>query len=49
VVQAAEMIAELANRDLIMPGTEGLTHTEAQAAWLQGKAGMSHGAFIPRK
>ena len=25
-----------------MPGTEGLTHTESQTAWLQGKA-----AFIP--
>ncbi len=42
VVKAVSMIAELANRDYIMPGTEGLTHTEAQAAWLQGKA-----AFIP--
>jgi len=42
VLQAAQMVAELANRDLIMPGTEGLTHTEAQAAWLQGKA-----VFIP--
>ncbi len=39
---ALEQIAELHNRDLILPGTEGLTHTESQAEWLQGNA-----VFIP--
>lgn len=33
---------ELAQKGYIMKGTEGLTHTESQAAWLQGKA-----VFIP--
>jgi N-acetylglucosamine transport system substrate-binding protein len=42
VMQAAQMIYQLADLDYILPGTEGLTHTEAQAEWLQGKA-----AFIP--
>jgi len=42
VKQSLEQIQELYNRDLIMPGTEGLTHTEAQAEWLQGNA-----VFIP--
>lgn len=42
VLQATEMVYELATKGYIMPGTEGLTHTEAQAEWLQGKA-----AFIP--
>jgi len=32
----------LYDNDYIMDGTEGLTHTESQAEWLQGKA-----AFIP--
>jgi N-acetylglucosamine transport system substrate-binding protein len=42
VMQATEMVYELAAKGYIMPGTEGLTHTEAQAEWLQGKA-----VFIP--
>ncbi len=42
VKQSLEQIQELHNRDLIMPGTEGLTHTESQAEWLQGNA-----VFIP--
>lgn len=42
VLQAAEMTYELAAKGYIMPGTEGLTHTEAQAEWLQNKA-----VFIP--
>jgi N-acetylglucosamine transport system substrate-binding protein len=39
---AAEALFQLGDKDMIMPGTEGLTHTESQTAWLQGKA-----AFIP--
>ncbi|MGW0521464.1 N-acetylglucosamine/diacetylchitobiose ABC transporter substrate-binding protein [Crossiella sp. NPDC003009] len=39
---AAEAFAELAGRGYLMPGSEALSHTEAQAAWCQGKA-----AFIP--
>lgn len=39
---ALEPLFQLANKDYIMPGTAGLTHTEAQAEWLQGKA-----VFIP--
>ncbi|GAA2778045.1 N-acetylglucosamine/diacetylchitobiose ABC transporter substrate-binding protein [Crossiella cryophila] len=39
---AAEAFAELAGRGYFMPGSEALSHTEAQAAWCQGKA-----AFIP--
>lgn len=42
VKQSLEQLQELYNRGHIMPGTEGLTHTEAQAEWLQGKA-----VFIP--
>jgi N-acetylglucosamine transport system substrate-binding protein len=42
VQQAAEALYQLADRDFIMPGTEGLSHTEAQAEWLQNKA-----VFIP--
>ncbi|MBZ0302798.1 MAG: N-acetylglucosamine/diacetylchitobiose ABC transporter substrate-binding protein [Anaerolineae bacterium] len=42
VLQAANMIYQLAANDYILPGTEGLTHTESQAEWLQG-----HAAFIP--
>lgn len=42
VRQAVEQVASLHERDFIMPGTEGLTHTESQAAWLQGQA-----IFIP--
>ena len=42
VKQATEMCYELAVKGYIMPGTEGLTHTEAQAEWLNGKA-----VFVP--
>jgi N-acetylglucosamine transport system substrate-binding protein len=42
VVQAVELMAQLHENDYIMPGTEGLTHTEAQAEWLQGNA-----VFLP--
>ncbi len=42
VMQAISMMAQLAENGYIMPGTEGLSHTESQAEWLQGKA-----AFIP--
>ncbi|MFI7599106.1 N-acetylglucosamine/diacetylchitobiose ABC transporter substrate-binding protein [Actinoplanes sp. NPDC049681] len=39
---AAEAFAELAGKGYLMAGAEALSHTEAQAAWCQGKA-----AFIP--
>ena len=42
VLQAVSMMHQLADLGYIMPGTEGLTHTESQAEWLQGNA-----AFIP--
>jgi N-acetylglucosamine transport system substrate-binding protein len=42
VLQAAQMVQELHLQDFILPGTEGLTHTESQAEWLQGNA-----VFIP--
>lgn len=42
VVEATNMMYQLHEMDLIMPGTEGLTHTESQAEWLQGNA-----VFIP--
>jgi len=42
VKQSLEQLQELYTRGQIMPGTEGLTHTEAQAEWLQKKA-----VFIP--
>ena len=42
VTAAAEALYQLADRGYIMPGSEGLTHTESQAEWLQGKA-----VFIP--
>jgi N-acetylglucosamine transport system substrate-binding protein len=42
VLQAVTMIHQLAANDYILPGTEGLTHTESQAEWLQGNA-----VFIP--
>jgi N-acetylglucosamine transport system substrate-binding protein len=40
--QALEALYKLYENDYIMEGAEALTHTEAQAEWLQGKA-----AFIP--
>ncbi|WP_067508546.1 N-acetylglucosamine/diacetylchitobiose ABC transporter substrate-binding protein [Actinoplanes sp. TFC3] len=42
LISAAEAFAELAAKGYIMSGSEALSHTEAQAAWCQGKA-----AFIP--
>ncbi len=42
VAAAAGALRQLADNDYIMDGTEALSHTESQAAWLQGKA-----AFIP--
>jgi N-acetylglucosamine transport system substrate-binding protein len=42
VKAAAEALYQLAERGYIMPGSEGLSHTESQAEWLQGKA-----VFIP--
>jgi N-acetylglucosamine transport system substrate-binding protein len=42
VEAALNQIYALYTNGYILPGTEGLTHTEAQAEWLQGKA-----AFIP--
>ncbi|WP_422770376.1 N-acetylglucosamine/diacetylchitobiose ABC transporter substrate-binding protein [Plantactinospora sp. WMMC1484] len=37
---AASAIAELAGRGYLLPGSEALSHTEAQAAWSQGKAAI---------
>ncbi|HET9661006.1 MAG TPA: N-acetylglucosamine/diacetylchitobiose ABC transporter substrate-binding protein, partial [Thermomicrobiales bacterium] len=42
VADTLTSLAMLADNDYIMEGTAALTHTEAQAAWLEGKA-----AFIP--
>ena len=42
VADAAGALRMLADNDYIMEGTEALSHTESQAAWLEGKA-----AFIP--
>ena len=42
VLQAVTMMSELHTNDFIMPGTEGLTHTESQAEWLKGNA-----VFLP--
>lgn len=42
VFQAVNGFHQLVLRGLCLPGTEGMTHTEAQTAWCQGKA-----AFIP--
>jgi N-acetylglucosamine transport system substrate-binding protein len=42
VQSAVNALYQLADKGYIMSGTEGLTHTESQTAWLQGKA-----AFIP--
>ncbi|MFF1674517.1 N-acetylglucosamine/diacetylchitobiose ABC transporter substrate-binding protein [Streptomyces sp. NPDC058256] len=47
-VQAAtEAIASLASSGYFLKGSEGLDHTQAQTAWVQGKAAMYHsGSFI---
>ncbi|WP_392673601.1 N-acetylglucosamine/diacetylchitobiose ABC transporter substrate-binding protein [Streptomyces sp. LN785] len=42
VVQSVERIYSLVAKGYMLPGTEGLTNTEAQTAWTQGKA-----AFVP--
>ena len=42
VKQAVEGIYELVAKGYCLPGTEGMTHTESQTSWNQGKA-----AFIP--
>lgn len=42
ILRAVEDMYALWDKGLILEGTAGLTHTEAQALWLQGKA-----AFIP--
>jgi N-acetylglucosamine transport system substrate-binding protein len=42
VVDSLSALRMLYDNDFIMEGTEALTHTEAQAAWLEGNA-----AFIP--
>lgn len=39
-VQAAEAIAELRGKGYFMAGSEGLSHTESQTLWAQGKAAM---------
>lgn len=40
VVTAAERLQELVDRDLFYPGAEGLSHIQAQQAWLDGEAGL---------
>ncbi|MDX8147451.1 N-acetylglucosamine/diacetylchitobiose ABC transporter substrate-binding protein [Lentzea sp. BCCO 10_0061] len=40
VKAAAEAIAELSGKGYLMQGSEALSHTEAQAAWCQGKAAI---------
>lgn len=40
LLAAAEAFAELAGKGYILPGSEALSHTEAQAAWSQGKAAI---------
>ena len=42
VKEAVNLMYQLAEKGYIMEGTEGLTHTEAQAEWLKGKA-----VFLP--
>ena len=42
VLTSLQQMQELHNQDFILNGTEGLTHTEAQAEWLQGSA-----VFLP--
>ncbi len=42
VKNAVDALYQLADKGYLLPGTEGLTHTESQAEWLKGKA-----AFIP--
>ncbi len=42
VEAALEALYQLTENEYLLPGWEGLTHTESQAEWLQGRA-----AFIP--
>ncbi len=42
VLTSLQQMQELHNQDFILQGTEGLTHTESQAEWLQGNA-----VFLP--
>lgn len=42
IQQAVEALYELPSRGYIMKGSHGLSHTQSQSEWLQGKA-----AFIP--
>ncbi|MGW4467740.1 N-acetylglucosamine/diacetylchitobiose ABC transporter substrate-binding protein [Micromonospora sp. NPDC004704] len=40
LLDAATAVAELAGRGYLLSGSEALSHTEAQAAWSQGKAAI---------
>lgn len=42
IMESAESFYRLVERDYILPGTSGMTHTQAQSYWAQGEA-----AFIP--
>jgi N-acetylglucosamine transport system substrate-binding protein len=42
VTDVLTALSQLATEELMMPGWEGLTHTESQTEWLNGKA-----AFLP--
>ncbi|MCX4748981.1 N-acetylglucosamine/diacetylchitobiose ABC transporter substrate-binding protein [Kitasatospora sp. NBC_01287] len=42
VLAGAVAFGEIMREDYLLPGTNGMTHTEAQTAWCQGRA-----AFIP--
>jgi N-acetylglucosamine transport system substrate-binding protein len=45
--QAANAVAELVSKGYFMTGSAGLSHTQAQTAWVQGKAGMyASGSWI---
>ena len=40
VKQALDAMVQLYTNDYILPGTEGLSHTESQTAWVNGEAAM---------
>jgi len=40
VVTAVQRLQELVDSELVYPGMEGLTHIQAQQAWLDGEAGF---------
>jgi N-acetylglucosamine transport system substrate-binding protein len=47
VRNAANAISQLAKKGYFMPGSEGMIHTVAQTAWVQGKAGLyASGSWI---